>query len=170
MFAIKQCSKIIQKQKQCVWFRSVFYHSVLMALFCCCLHWNLKVCFRLLGLFVLPTISSLIASLNRKIVQYFRANILCKSCHSFHSLRIDRLRLIILEMKLGSKSILKTLMPLVHFKIEEPRFQAKALSFSVGYFWSVWLEILQTCISEAVKAPTPGCLLLWKLPGSEGLC
>lgn len=108
-----------------------------------------------LGLFVLPTISSLIASLNRETVQYFRANILCKSCHSFHSLKIDILTLSILEMKLGSNSILKNLMPLTPFKSEELCFQTKALSFQVSYFWTVWLEILQTCISEAARAPTP---------------
>lgn len=123
-----------------------------------------------LGLFVLPTISSWIASSNHKTVQYFRVNILCKSCHSFHSLKIDILRLAILETKLGSNSILKNLMPLMPFKSQELCFQTKALSYNVGYFWSVWLEVIQTCISEAVRAPTPRCLLLWKLHYNDGLC
>lgn len=82
-----------------------------------------------LGLFVLPTISSLIASLNHETVQYFRANILCKSRHSFHLLRIDILRVSILEIKLGSNSVLKNLMPLLPFKSEELCFQDKDTVF-----------------------------------------
>lgn len=69
-----------------------------------------------LGLFVLPTVSSLIASSNHETLQYFRASVLCKSCHSFHSLIINILRVSILEMKLGSSPIWKNVVPLTPYK------------------------------------------------------
>lgn len=73
-----------QRQEQCV--RGLDLSAATSFTGLCLFALNTETVLSAVGLFVPPTISSLIASPNREAGQYFRANVLCKSCHSFPSL------------------------------------------------------------------------------------
>lgn len=132
-----------------------------------------------LGLFVLPTVSSLIASSNHETLQYFRASVLCKSCHSFHSLIINILRVSILEMKLGSSPIWKNVVPLTPYKWGAV-FSDKSTLFQSELFLDclTWQTCIQrqwghppqdACCCESCPA-VKGCISKWSLvPAIQGV-
>lgn len=85
-FPIKRWRHITQKQEQRV--RGLDLCATTSFLGLCLFTPNTESVLSAVGLFVPPTISSLIASPNHEAGQYFRANVLCKFCHSFPSLEL----------------------------------------------------------------------------------